>query len=54
MKRVTVSVVRANFDALLAELESSRDPVTITDHGRPVAVLSAATPSARAECPIAD
>lgn len=38
---------KARLNALLAELELTGSSVTITRHGRPVAVLSPATPARR-------
>ncbi|WP_411741201.1 type II toxin-antitoxin system Phd/YefM family antitoxin [Rhodococcus sp. IEGM 1408] len=37
----------AKLNALLAEVESTGSPVTITSHGRPVAILTPATPPRR-------
>ncbi|MGV0834022.1 type II toxin-antitoxin system Phd/YefM family antitoxin [Mycolicibacterium thermoresistibile] len=42
MKTVTSTEAKAKLNALLAEVERTGVPVTITTHGRPVAVLSAA------------
>ncbi|WP_040520280.1 type II toxin-antitoxin system Phd/YefM family antitoxin [Gordonia malaquae] len=38
---------KARLNAVLAEVERTGVPVTITNHGRPVAVLSPVTPATR-------
>jgi prevent-host-death family protein len=38
-KTVTSTEAKATLNALLAEVERTGTPVTITNHGRPVAVL---------------
>lgn len=43
MKTVTSTEAKAKLNALLAEVERTGVSVTITTHGRPVAVLSPAT-----------
>jgi prevent-host-death family protein len=40
VKTVTISYAKAKLDALLAAVERTSEPVTITYHGRPVAVLT--------------
>ncbi|KAA0093600.1 type II toxin-antitoxin system Phd/YefM family antitoxin [Mycolicibacterium sp. P1-18] len=40
MRTVTSTEAKAKLNALLAEVESSGEAVTITNHGRPVAVLT--------------
>lgn len=40
MKTVTSTEAKARLNALLAEVERTGSPVTITTHGRPVAVLT--------------
>lgn len=47
MKTVSSTEAKAGLNALLAELESTSSPVTITKHGRPVAALTPATPARR-------
>lgn len=47
MKTVSSTDAKARLNALLAEVESSGVSVTITNHGRPVAVLSPAHPRPR-------
>ncbi|MXP21472.1 type II toxin-antitoxin system prevent-host-death family antitoxin [Gordonia sp. HNM0687] len=42
MKVVTSTEAKARLNAILAEVERSGATVTITNHGRPVAVLSPA------------
>lgn len=42
MKTVTSTEAKARLNAILAEVERTGAPVTITNHGRPVAVLSPA------------
>jgi prevent-host-death family protein len=40
VKTVTISYAKAKLNALLAEVERTGEPVTITYHGRPVAALT--------------
>jgi prevent-host-death family protein len=40
MKIVTSTEAKARLNALLAEVQRTGSPVTITTHGRPVAVLT--------------
>jgi prevent-host-death family protein len=40
MKSITSTEAKAKLNAVLAEVEKSGQSVTITNHGRPVAVLS--------------
>lgn len=40
MKTVSSTEAKAQLNALLAEVQRTGSPVTITTHGRPVAVLS--------------
>jgi len=47
MKKVTSTEAKAKLNALLAEVERTGVAVTITTHGRPVAVLSPAHPRPR-------
>lgn len=47
MKTISSTDAKARLNAILAEVESSGQPITITTHGRPVAVLSPATPRNR-------
>lgn len=47
MKTVSSTDAKAKLNALLAEVESTGAPVTITKHGRPVAVLTPATAARR-------
>lgn len=47
MKTLTSTDAKARFNAVLAELESTGEPVTITSHGRPVALISPVQPSRR-------
>lgn len=42
MRTVTSTEAKAKLNALLAEIERTGVPVTITNHGRPVAVLTPA------------
>lgn len=42
MKTITSTEAKTRLNAVLAEVEQSGVPVTITNHGRPVAVLSPA------------
>jgi prevent-host-death family protein len=42
MKTVTSTEAKAKLNSLLAEVERTGEPVTITNHGRPVAVLTPA------------
>lgn len=47
MKTVSSTDAKARLNALLAEVESTGMSVTITNHGRPVAVLTPVTPARR-------
>lgn len=47
MKTVSSTEAKAQLNALLAEVERTGSPVTITNHGRPVAVLSPVQPRSR-------
>ncbi len=47
MKAVTSTEAKAKLNALLAEIERTGVSVTITSHGRAVAVLAPAHPRAR-------
>lgn len=40
MWTITSTEAKAKLDAVLAEVEKSGRPVTVTSHGRPVAVIS--------------
>ena len=48
VKTVTISYAKAKLNALLAEVERTGEPVTITYHGRPVAALTPVHQRARA------
>ena len=47
MKTVTSTEAKAKLNALLAEVERTGASVTITNHGRPVAVLMPSKPRPR-------
>lgn len=47
MKTVSSTEAKAQLNALLAEVERTGSPVTITSRGRPVAVLSPVKPQPR-------
>ncbi|MEI6254971.1 MAG: type II toxin-antitoxin system Phd/YefM family antitoxin [Mycobacteriaceae bacterium] len=47
MKTVSSTEAKAQLNALLAEVERTGSPVTITTHGRPVAVLTPVQPRPR-------
>ena len=47
MKTVSSTEAKAQLNALLAEVERTGSPVTITSRGRPVAVLSPVQPRPR-------
>jgi prevent-host-death family protein len=47
MKTVSSTEAKSQFNALLAEVERTGSPVTITSRGRPVAVLSPLRPRPR-------
>lgn len=47
MKTTTSTEAKARLNALLAEVAATGEPVTITNHGKPVAILSPATPTPR-------
>lgn len=40
VKSITSTEAKTRFNAVLAEVENTGESVTITNHGRPVAVLS--------------
>lgn len=42
MKTITSTDAKARLNALLAEVERTGTPITITNHGRPVVVMSPA------------
>ncbi|MFN8073092.1 MAG: type II toxin-antitoxin system Phd/YefM family antitoxin [Mycobacterium sp.] len=47
MKTVSSTEAKARLNALLAEVQRTGSPVTITSHGRPVAVLGPVQPRPR-------
>ncbi len=47
MRTITSTEAKTRLNAILAEVERSGASVTITNHGRPVAVLSPITPLPR-------
>lgn len=47
MKTLSSTEAKATFNAVLAELASSGEPVTITSHGTPVAVIQPVDPPPR-------
>ncbi|KHO22126.1 type II toxin-antitoxin system Phd/YefM family antitoxin [Mycolicibacterium setense] len=47
MKTTTSTEAKARLNALLAEVAETGESVTITNHGKPVAILSPATPTPR-------
>jgi prevent-host-death family protein len=47
MKSVTSTEAKARLNALLAEVQRTGSPVTITSHGRPVAILTPVESRAR-------
>ena len=47
VKTITSTEAKSRLNAVLAEVESTGEAVTITRHGRPVAVLSPAQPKPR-------
>ncbi|GAB90781.1 type II toxin-antitoxin system Phd/YefM family antitoxin [Gordonia rhizosphera] len=47
MKTVSSTEAKTRLNALLAEVERTGESVTITNHGRPVAVVSPAVPRGR-------
>jgi prevent-host-death family protein len=47
MKTTTSTEAKARLNALLAEVATTGESVTITSHGKPVAILSPATPTPR-------
>lgn len=48
MRTITSTEAKARLNAVLAEVERTGSPVTVTSHGRAVAVISPATPKTRA------
>ncbi|GAA1097638.1 hypothetical protein GCM10009648_41120 [Tsukamurella spumae] len=47
MRTITSTEAKAKFNAVLAEVEKTGRSVTVTSHGRAVAVISPATPKTR-------
>lgn len=47
MRTITSTEAKAKLNAILAEVEKSGSPVTVTSHGRPIAIISPATPTVR-------
>ena len=47
MRTVTSTEAKAKLNSILAEVEKTGSPVTVTSHGRAVAVISPATPRTR-------
>lgn len=47
MKTLSSTEAKSTFNSVLAELVSSGEPVTITSHGKPVAVLQPVAPRNR-------
>jgi prevent-host-death family protein len=47
VKSISSTEAKATLNAVLAEVERSGQSVTITNHGRPVAVLSPVNPQPR-------
>lgn len=47
MKTITSTEAKARLNALLAEVERTGTPITITNHGRPVVVMSRVVPRPR-------
>ena len=47
MRTITSTEAKAKLNAVLAEVERTGSPVTVTSHGRVVAVISPATPRTR-------
>lgn len=47
MKTTSSTEAKARLNALLAEVVATGEPVTITSHGKPVAILSPVTPIPR-------
>ena len=47
MRTTTSTEAKARLNALLAEVAETGEPITITSHGKPVAILSPAVPIPR-------
>ncbi|SNS19277.1 type II toxin-antitoxin system Phd/YefM family antitoxin [Rhodococcoides kyotonense] len=47
MRTITSTEAKAKLNAILAEVEKTGSPVTVTSHGRAVAVIWPATPRTR-------
>lgn len=47
MRTITSTEAKAKLNAILAEVEKTGSPVTVTSHGRPVAVISPVAARAR-------
>ena len=47
MRTITSTEAKATLNAVLAEVEKTGSPITVTSHGRAVAVISPAVPKTR-------
>ncbi|MCV7191201.1 type II toxin-antitoxin system Phd/YefM family antitoxin [Mycolicibacterium brumae] len=47
MRTITSTEAKAKLNAVLSEIQKSGSPITITSHGRPVAVITPVTPRVR-------
>lgn len=47
MRTITSTEAKAKLNAVLAEVEKTGSPITVTSHGRAVAVISPVTPRTR-------
>ncbi|KXP05857.1 type II toxin-antitoxin system Phd/YefM family antitoxin [Tsukamurella tyrosinosolvens] len=47
MRTITSTEAKAKLNAVLAEVERTGSPITVTSHGRAVAVISPAIPRTR-------
>lgn len=47
MRTITSTEAKAKLNAILSEVEKTGRSVTVTSHGRPVAVISPAVPPSR-------
>ncbi|OZF07541.1 type II toxin-antitoxin system prevent-host-death family antitoxin [Rhodococcus sp. 15-1154-1] len=47
MRTVSSTEAKAKLNAILSEVERTGSPVTVTSHGRPVAVISPVAPTTR-------
>lgn len=47
MRTITSTEAKAKFNAILAEVEKTGSPVTVTSHGRAAVIITPVTPRSR-------